>query len=77
MVELRVPEVRGFREYATVLKASLKERPQALLQLSSPLIRQSAPLMADFTVKKRLPAISMFRLFAESGGLMAYGKTIE
>jgi putative ABC transport system substrate-binding protein len=72
-VELRVLEVRRSSEYAAVLKASLKERPQALLQLSSPLIRQSAPLIADFSVKNRLPAISMFRLFAESGGMMAYG----
>jgi putative ABC transport system substrate-binding protein len=72
-VDLRVLEVRRSTEYAAVLKASLKERPQALLQLSSPLIRQAAPLVADFTLKNRLPAISMFRLFAESGGLMAYG----
>ena len=28
---------------------------------------------ADFTLKHRLPAISMFRAFSEGGGLMSYG----
>ena len=73
MVELRVLEVRRSTEYVGVLRTSMKERPQALLQLSSPLIRQASPLVAEFTLRNRLPAISMFRLFAEAGGLMAYG----
>jgi putative ABC transport system substrate-binding protein len=29
--------------------------------------------IADFTVKHGIPAISMFRSFAEAGGLMSYG----
>jgi ABC-type uncharacterized transport system substrate-binding protein len=73
MVEVHILEVRRPTEYAGVLRASMKEQPQALIQLSSPLIRQASPLVADFTLKNRLPAISMFRLFAEAGGLMAYG----
>jgi ABC-type uncharacterized transport system substrate-binding protein len=73
MVELRVIEVRRPTEYTDVLKATMKDRPHALVQLSSPLIRQASPLVAEFTLKNRLPAISMFRLFAEAGGLMAYG----
>ena len=36
---------------------------------TAPLAKQ----IADFTVKNRLPAISMFRRFAEAGGLMSYG----
>jgi putative ABC transport system substrate-binding protein len=32
-----------------------------------------AKRIAAFTVKHRLPAISMFRRFPEAGGLMAYG----
>lgn len=73
IMDLRVLEVRRSTEYATVLKTSLKERPHALVQLSSPLIRQASPLVADFTLRNRLPATSMFRLFAEAGGLMTYG----
>ena len=73
MVELHVLEVRRPAEYTDVLQGAMKERRQALIQLSSPLIRQASPLVAEFSLKNRLPAISMFRLFAEAGGLMAYG----
>jgi ABC-type uncharacterized transport system substrate-binding protein len=73
MVELRVLEIRRPTDYASVLQTAMKERSQALIQLSSPLIRQASSLVAEFTLRNRLPAISMFRLFAESGGLMAYG----
>jgi len=67
MVELRALEVRRPTEYAEVLKAAMKERPHALIQLSSPAIRQASPLVAEFTLKNRLPAISLFRLFPEAG----------
>ena len=47
---------------------------RALVQLSSPLFDSAlAKRIADFTAKHRLPAISMFRRFADAGGLMAYG----
>ena len=73
MVELHVLEVRRPTEYADVLQAATKRRQQALIQLSSPLIRHASPVVADFALKNRLPAISMFRTFPEAGGLMAYG----
>ena len=73
MVETLVLEVRRLTEYLRVLRGAMKERPHALIQLSSPAIRQASPVVAEFTLKSRLPAISMFRLFPESGGLLAYG----
>src|SRR5262249_52192340 len=72
-VEVRVVEVRRPTEYASALQATVKDRPQALIRLSSPSIRQASALIAEFTRKNRLPAISLFRLFADSGGLMSYG----
>jgi putative ABC transport system substrate-binding protein len=54
----------------------MRNRPHALIQLSSPLIHQASPRVAEFTLKNRLPAISMFRDFAEAGGLMAYGRDL-
>jgi putative ABC transport system substrate-binding protein len=42
--------------------------------LSSPLFDSPlAKQIADFSVKNRLPGISMFRRFTEFGGLMSYG----
>ena len=43
----------------------------------SPLIQQAGPRVAAFALKNRLPAISMFRTFADAGGLMAYGPELD
>jgi putative ABC transport system substrate-binding protein len=72
-MELQVLEVRRPAEYEDILKTAMRRRPHALIQLSSPLIRQASRRVAEFTVENRLPAISMFVEFAESGGLMTYG----
>src|SRR5262245_18171680 len=72
-IQLRVIEVRSPAEYEEALQTAMRAKIQALIQLSSPLIRQASGRVADFTAKYRLPAISMFREFPERGGLMAYG----
>jgi ABC-type uncharacterized transport system substrate-binding protein len=73
-IELQMLEVRGTEVLDLTLEGGLKGGSRALVQLSSPLFDTPfAKRIADFTVKHRLPAISMFRRFADSGGLMAYG----
>lgn len=73
-IELRVLDVRNFEELDHALAVVVKDGSQALVQLSSPLFDISrAARIADLTAKHRLPAISMFRRFAEAGGLMSYG----
>ena len=73
VIELRVLEVRSPSDYENALKTAVKGQAQALIQLSSPLIRLASRRIAEFTVKNRLPAVSLFRYFPESGGLMSYG----
>ena len=74
-IELHVLEIRSSQELDHALEAGVKGGARALVQLSSPLF--DLPLLTkrivDFTAKHRLPAISMFRRFAEAGGLMSYG----
>ena len=73
-IELQVLEIRGPGELEHALRAGVKGGSRALVQLSSPLF--DSPLanqIADFSVKNRLPGISLFRRFAEAGGLMSYG----
>ena len=74
-IELQVLEIRGPGELDHALGAGLKRGSRALIQLSSPLfdISAVATQIADFAVRHRLPAISMQRIFAAVGGLMAYG----
>jgi putative ABC transport system substrate-binding protein len=45
----------------------------ALLMLSSPLIGGRGKTLADLAMTHRLPAITLFSIFAREGGLMAYG----
>src|SRR6266536_4378441 len=73
-IELQVLEIRRSEELAHALGAGIKGGSRALVQLSSPLLDSPlAKQIADFSVKNRLPGISMFRRFAEAGGLMSYG----
>ena len=74
-IELRVLEIRSAGELDDVLQVGVKDGSRALVQLSTPLFDDTsfAARIADLTAEHRLPAISMFRNFAEAGGLMSYG----
>jgi putative ABC transport system substrate-binding protein len=72
-VELALLEFRDAGEMQSALESGLKARPQALVLLGSPQIFRWAQTIAEFCARTRLPAISPFRSFAESGGLMSYG----
>jgi putative ABC transport system substrate-binding protein len=73
-IELQVIEIQGPGDLDRALEAGLKDGARALVQLSSPLFDSTlAARVAEFTARHRLPAISMFRKFPESGGLMSYG----
>ena len=73
---LQVLEFRDAAGIQGALNAGLKERPEALVQLGSPLINQSGKAIADFLATHRLPGISPFRTFADNGGLMSYGPNL-
>lgn len=47
--------------------------PHALVILSSPLIVPNRMTLAALAIKARLPSISLFKLYARAGGLLAYG----
>ena len=73
-LSLQVLEVHGPDDLDRVLREGVSGGgPRALVQLSSPLVERSSKLIADFSRKNGLPGISMFRAYAESGGLMSYG----
>jgi ABC-type uncharacterized transport system substrate-binding protein len=73
-IKVHVLEIHSAQEVDHALDAAVKGKSRALVLLSSPLFDiPLAKRIADFTVKHRLPAISMFRRFAEGGGLISYG----
>jgi ABC-type uncharacterized transport system substrate-binding protein len=69
----RLP-VKDLNEIPRALADVARQRTGALLVLSSPMIFGGMSRIAEIAVQHRLPAISLFvPLFAEAGGLLAYG----
>jgi putative ABC transport system substrate-binding protein len=70
-------ELRGFDMNVDVLERVFGEitdfGPDVLVILSSPLVVANRAAMAALALKARLPSITLFRVYAEAGGLMAYG----
>ena len=76
-IELEVVKFQQPSEIEAVLTAALKKRPQGLIQLSSPFVRNASARVAKFTQANRLPAISLFSDFPDAGGLMSYGPDLR
>lgn len=75
--ERRRIETRVFDFEAQTLDGVFREvaaaRPQALMILSSPLVVSSRARLSALAMAIRIPSITMFRVYAEAGGLMAFG----
>lgn len=76
-VSLQILEFRDAAGIQSALNAGLKEKPEALVQLGSPLINTAGKTIADFLVTHRIPAISPFRTFTDNGGLLSYGPNLQ
>jgi putative ABC transport system substrate-binding protein len=68
--------VRNERDFESGLSEGMRTRPDALLLLSSPLVRARSKQLAEFTQQHRLPALSAFSEFPRAGGLMSYGPNV-
>ncbi len=68
--------VRNERDFERGLIDGMDTRPEALLLLSSPLVRARSAQIAEFTQQQRLPALSAFSEFPRAGGLMSYGPNV-
>jgi ABC-type uncharacterized transport system substrate-binding protein len=71
--DVQVMDYRDSEGMATTLDLGLKEAPQAVIQLGSPLANQAGQRVAQTLTARGVPGISQFRSFAEGGGLMSYG----
>lgn len=72
-LQLQVLEARGPGDFEAAFRAAIRARAGAMVTLSSPVFNTYRGLLVDLAVKHRLPAIMPFPLFAEDGGLIAYG----
>jgi putative ABC transport system substrate-binding protein len=76
-IELQVVDFHDYKTMQSGLEDGLKDRPQVLVQLGSPLINMGAARIAEIVTPYRIPAISRFRSFPDRGGLMSYGPVLE
>jgi ABC-type uncharacterized transport system substrate-binding protein len=76
-IELEIVEIRALAELDGAMTAASRNNADALVMLSTPLVGGSSKPLADFTLQRRLPAVTLFPDFARSGGLMGYGPNIH
>ena len=76
-IDLQVLEIRSSDDVEDALTRGLHEGSTALVALSSPNVIGASSSIARFATRYRLPAISPFREFADSGGLISYGPNLR
>ena len=64
-------------EMDEALQLDSAQRIQSLVVLSSPIASSGSARLAKFASRRRIPAISPFRAFAERGGLLSYGPNLR
>jgi putative ABC transport system substrate-binding protein len=75
-LEVRVVEVRNADDLDRLLAAPVKAGTWGgVVQMSSPLFELRTKSIVDFTLRQKLPAISISTRFTEAGGLLSYGPT--
>ncbi len=72
-LQLQVLEARGPGDFEAVFQSAIRARAGALVTLSSPVFNSYRRLLVSHAAKNRLPTIMPFPLFADDGGLIAYG----
>ncbi len=75
-LQLQLLEVRGPDEFESAFSAMTRGRAGALLVLTDPMFFFNRTSLADFAIKKRLPAMVGARDYVEAGGLMGYAASL-
>jgi putative tryptophan/tyrosine transport system substrate-binding protein len=76
-VQLQSLEVKGANDLDRAFLAMRTEHAGALLVVSNSLLFAHRQRLADLAVKYRIPAMFEFREYAEAGGLLTYGASLD
>jgi len=76
-VKLHVLEARNPIDFASAFSAMAKDRAGALIVLSSTMLFAERSRIAELAAQIGLPAMYMFREYAEAGGFIAYGPNLR
>jgi putative ABC transport system substrate-binding protein len=75
-VEVQILKYSSANDLDEALRAGVSAGSKSIVMLSSPIASANSKRIADFMLRNRTPAISPFRRFASSGGLMSYGPKV-
>jgi putative ABC transport system substrate-binding protein len=76
-VDLQPVEFRGPNDFEDGFADMKKREAGGLVMMGHPMTFNHATRLAGLAAKVRLPAISLYREFAQAGGLMAYGTSVS
>lgn len=65
--------IKRQEEFGAAIQRAARERARGLLVLTSPLVVSSREPIARTAREHRLPSICAFLVYADAGGLLAYG----
>ncbi len=69
-------EARGPQEFERAFITMIKAKAQAIIVVSNPIFAVQRHRIAELSAKNRLPFVSIYREYAEAGGLMSYGPSL-
>jgi putative ABC transport system substrate-binding protein len=73
---VRLP-VKGERDLAGAFETAAKEKAEALFVMDDGAMTEQRQRILGLAEKHRLPVVSIYRDFAKSGGLIAYGPNLD
>jgi putative tryptophan/tyrosine transport system substrate-binding protein len=72
-IEVLSTEVRSSNDFKTAYEVIARQRPDALMAMTGPIMFSQRKQIAEFALMNRLPSAYPTREFVEAGGLMSYG----
>ena len=76
-MKLDVHEAANLKDLESVFAAIDATGARGLFIAPDPFLTDSSPRIAKFAAERRLPAIHFSKRFADAGGLMSYGASLE
>jgi putative ABC transport system substrate-binding protein len=75
-ITLQAVPVREAAEIPATLTTITRAQPDALIVLADPITTAHRQVIVDFAASRRLPAMYELAVFADAGGLAAYGASV-
>ena len=69
-------EARSTAEIAPAIRAAIRERPNGMITLTSPIFNSGRGAIIELAARHRLPTVVPFSGYAKDGGLVSYGPEV-